>query len=71
MNGFVYNAPRAFGGGNRGAGDTKIISILLLWCFGVTMGVLVDTGMNGDKCKVKESFKSPNWRQERGKSVFW
>ena len=45
MNGFVYNAPRAFGGGNSGAGDTKIISILLLWCSGVTMGVLEDTGM--------------------------
>ena len=51
VNGFVYNAPRAFGGGNSGAGDTKIISILLLWCFGVTMGVLEDTGMKGDKCK--------------------
>ena len=46
VNGFVYNAPRAFGGGNSGAGDTKIIfSILLLWCSGVTIGVLEDTGM--------------------------
>ena len=49
VNGFVYNAPRAFGGGNSGAGDTKIISILLLWWPGVTIGVLEDTGMINER----------------------
>ena len=72
VNGFVYNAPRAFGGGNSGAGDTKIIAILLLWCFGVTMGVLEDTGMIIERWLVqsKEVFQITQSEARAGQKYF-